>query len=145
MPTQEKRAHIVEERNYSVLVRFFREDGFDGWVAHVLSLDLVTHGKTLYEAIEMARDVSAMMIADDLNANLDPLDRSLPASELAEAFQAKYMVTLNELLDNEADYSAAVLGIDVAVARVMENDKESLAALPRANPAHAFSADRRVA
>lgn len=45
------------------------------WLAHCLQLDLVTQGTSPQHAIQMAREAIELVVLDDLNHDLDPLDR----------------------------------------------------------------------
>lgn len=60
--------------NFSAVVRA-ATDVAGEWVVHVLDLDLVTQGRSIPHAFEMAGEASAMVLIDDLGAGKDPLAR----------------------------------------------------------------------
>ena len=51
-----------------------------GWLAHCLDLDVITYGKSLDHAMEMAREAITMVVDDDLVVGRDPLSRRAPKS-----------------------------------------------------------------
>ena len=51
------------------------------WVAHCLNLDVVTQGESIQHAFMMAREAVEQVVADDLAAGLDPLDRPSASEE----------------------------------------------------------------
>lgn len=104
-----------------------REEGLAGWVAHVLDLDVVTQGDTLAHAIEMALEAAAMVIHDDAERGLNPLDRRAPAEawDALHALQREALPTRPEWFrgatDEEGIESAALqIRVEVGATRSLE-------------------------
>lgn len=51
------------------------------WIAHCLSLDLVTQGESLQHAFMMAHEAILQVVNDDIRQGLDPLDRAEAPTE----------------------------------------------------------------
>ena len=51
------------------------------WIAHCLNFDIVTQGKSLKDAYEMACEAIEMTVRDDLEAGRDPRDRKTTPKE----------------------------------------------------------------
>lgn len=70
---------VLERRKYPCWVHISPSSTIDGlWVAHCLELDVVSQGSSPTDALEMVGEASAMLLIDDLNEELDPLDRRAP-------------------------------------------------------------------
>jgi len=110
---------MINEQTYHVLVRFFRDEDFPGWTAHVLHLDAVTHGESLQEAIDMALEAAGELIVDDLNAGLDPSERAAPQEEWVAAFGsvqgAAQAIPLPVIVQRQDEFSSIVVGLPVIV------------------------------
>jgi predicted RNase H-like HicB family nuclease len=77
---------MKDQRVYTCWVLVERDpaitDGYS-WVSHCLHFDVMSQGRTAAEAIERVKEAASMAIVDDLNAGLDPLDRSAPEEDWA--------------------------------------------------------------
>ena len=58
-----------------LLFKFFRVEDDSMWIGHCLTLDVLSQGDTLKEAIDMTTEAASITIAMDLNDGFDPLDR----------------------------------------------------------------------
>jgi hypothetical protein len=75
-------------RTYSVWVLFQRAADVAGlWTAQCLDVGVVTHGRSLEDAIRMAREAITMVIEDELAGGHDPLDRPAPEEDWAALWQ----------------------------------------------------------
>lgn len=57
------------------------------WIAHCLNLDIVSQGPSLHDALEAVREAIRMAVHDDLEQDLDPLDRPQAPEECWEDMQ----------------------------------------------------------
>lgn len=57
------------------------EDVPGAWVAHCLTLDLLSQGPTPEEALRLVAESSLQTFIDDLNDEQDPIERKAPADE----------------------------------------------------------------
>lgn len=114
---------------HSVLVRFFREEGFNGWVAHVLHLDVVTKGDSLNHAIEMAEEAAGIVLAEDLSRGLDPLDRAARPEDWHEAYDRVLQggsgrrVQLSEVIEREDEFREVLVRLFVSPC-LMDEDED---------------------
>ena len=70
------------------------------WVAHCLELDVVTQGRSIQHAFQMAAEAATMVVVDDLDAKCDPLDRRAPDqcwTDLWKLLKSGKPVTLSEI------------------------------------------------
>lgn len=58
-----------------------RDESIGSWTAHCLELDVVSQGPTIPTAITAAIEAVEMVIKDDCDNGLDPLDRSVAPQE----------------------------------------------------------------
>jgi len=80
----------------------YRSDADRVWYAHCLELDILTHGGTQEEAVEMITDAIETMAQSNVRAGLPPLAfRSAPPEDWAR-------------LDGAEDIATRVLNIDAA-------------------------------
>lgn len=63
------------------------EDLPDQWVAHCLDLDVVTQGTSFQHAMQMAFEVSSMMVVEDIVAGRDPMACRAPAEDWADLYK----------------------------------------------------------
>lgn len=83
----EKRGHAVDLKYCNVWVLATPAEDVPGeWVAHCLSLDVISQGSSLDEALQAVREAILMIVQDDLANNLDPLERRSAPRECWEAF-----------------------------------------------------------
>ncbi|MCC7380845.1 MAG: hypothetical protein IT384_03395 [Deltaproteobacteria bacterium] len=67
------------ERQYNFWVVVEPTKGVAGeWTAHVLEVDVVTQGRSIKHAFDMAIEAAAIVVGDDLRAKRDPLTRRAP-------------------------------------------------------------------
>lgn len=112
-----------DRKTFDLMTYLFREEGFHGWVAQVLPLDVVTHGEDLRQALAMAEEAAGLIIAEDLNAGLNPFDRRAPPEDYERAFASVSKgsqpepVALSFVLDNESTYRAVVVSVPATIVR----------------------------
>ncbi|HEY3356081.1 MAG TPA: hypothetical protein VGQ83_22705 [Polyangia bacterium] len=58
------------------------------WTAHCLELDVVSQGTSVKHAVMMLFEACSMVLADDLGANRDPLERRAPDEFWADLYKA---------------------------------------------------------
>ncbi len=113
-------------RKLNVWVIFRRPaPGVGDWEAHVLDLDVVTYGKTLAHAVEMALEAARMIVVDDLQEGRDPSERRAPDEEWREMYELQERATngagaklrtLGDLIkDPETETSAQRVAVNLEV------------------------------
>lgn len=110
-------------------VYFERDPSLGGiWVAHVLELDLITQGESLFEAFELAQDAATTLLADVIERDPTQLSelfekRRAPQEDwdkLWTLFQRAAMQPIANILRSEADFSAMGTQIKVSAAAVFQ-------------------------
>ncbi len=101
------------------------EDLPDQWTAHVLELDVVTQGDSPVHAARMADEAAAMVIAEDIGAGRDPLDRRAPESFWEELYRCLRVSTPIEMGDIDEKDRACwyVFLLELATAPEDDNDR----------------------
>lgn len=72
----------VDRRVYTCWVLVERAEDLAGvWVSHCLNFDVIAHGDSPAQAIANVYQCAVAAVIDDLNAGLDPAERSAPDEE----------------------------------------------------------------
>ncbi len=78
---------MVERRTFNLWVMLGPCESVPGeWYAHCLDMDLVTQGRSLQHAFEMAIEACGTVLAEETAAGLDPLRRRAPQESWDELF-----------------------------------------------------------
>lgn len=126
--SSEKTNKMQECAQFDLLFHFSREKGDSTWEAHALAVDVVTYGDDLRDAVRMGIEAAAMVIADELNNDRDPMDdRALSNDEIQKIISSVNLaggkrLSLNDVVDKEADFYDVVVNLFVPIARTKQAD-----------------------
>lgn len=92
----------LEERVYDAWVVLRRAEDVEGeWVAHCLDFDVIAQGVSMQEAAEAAKEAIGIILADDVEAKLDPYDRRAPQRFWTDLYERNEMRTISVSISSE--------------------------------------------
>jgi predicted RNase H-like HicB family nuclease len=91
------------------------------WVGHCLDFDVVSQGNSPDEALKMTMEATEMVVADDLDASRDPLERRAPEryfASLASIISTGQKVPLDLAMSDRSGARIYALSLQLTMQRL---------------------------
>ncbi len=116
-PTKGRHSRPQDIRKYNFWVTVKPSTEARGeWVAHCLDVDVVTQGRSVVHAFEMAAEAVSMVLEDDLSRGVDPTSRRAPE----EFWDGLYQLLAAGVMVPFAEAAAPTPGRSIAAQLVVQ-------------------------